>query len=96
MEYEYIKSLYQSRQSNINIDALLIAHQVSHYFDEESDDFELICDIVDSVYCRTYHLCIETICNALKYAIKSEDFDIHKDIEKEDLNYLGELACSFD
>ena len=62
----YIKSLYRARQSDINIDALLIAYQVSSFFDEESEDFELICDIVDSVYCRTYHLCIETICNALK------------------------------
>lgn len=92
----YIKSLYQARNQKINIDALLIAYQVSSFFDEESEDFELICDIVDSVYCRTYHLCIETICNALKYAIEQEDFDIHKDIEKEDLHYLGELACSFD
>ena len=96
MEDIYIKALNQARQKDIDINALLIAFQVSSFFDEKSDDFETICDIVDDVYCRTYHLCIETICQALKYAIEKEHFDIHKDIEKDDLEYLGELACSFD
>ena len=92
----YKETLQDAQAKNIKIDVLLVAYQVASYFDTSSKDFDIICGIVDDVYCRTYHLCIETICHALKYAIDKEDFDIHKPIEKEDLKYIGELACSFD
>ena len=89
-------ALEQATQNNIDVFALMVANECSCFIDATNKDFERFCAIVGEMYLNTYHMALETLCNALKYAIKDEHFDIHKKMSKKDLDDLIELACSFD
>ena len=87
----YKETLQDAQAKNIKIDVLLVAYQVASYFDPSSKDFDIICDIIDGVYCRTYHLCIETICQALKYAIDKKISTSTKLLKKKTWTILENL-----
>lgn len=89
-------ALEKAKQNNIDVFALLVANECSCFMDATNKDFERFCAIVGDMYLNTYHMALETLCNALKYAIEKEDFDINERLTKSKLNYLVELACSFD
>ena len=93
----YKETLEQARKANIDIFALHIADEVGAIFGEDHPDFEKLCAVMSELYLNTYHMSCETLGNALRFELNSEEIkleDVIKGSEAWDL--VIELACSMD
>ena len=93
----YTETLNKAREQGIDIFALHIADETGAFFGDEHPDFERLCSAVAELYLNTYHMSCETLCNALRHALRHGDVileNIHKGTE--DFDFVVELSCSMD
>ena len=67
----YYKDLLEkAKRAEIDIFDLTIASETKAIFGEEKENFERLCWVMRELYLNTYHIALDTLGNALKYALK--------------------------
>lgn len=95
---KYTEQLALARANNIDIFALHIADETGAIFGENHPDFEQLCSVLGTLYLDTYHMSVETLGNALRYALERGDVTLSGVGIKHSADYdlVIELACSMD
>ena len=93
----YSEMLERAKRAQIDTLTLMVADETKAIFGKNHPNFETLCCVMEDLYLNTYHIALDTLGNALLYAIEKEHIElskIHKHSEEFDL--VVELACSMD